>query len=166
MQEDENRISHGVMGRKKRTRTDELLDELLKEYGGSSGVTGEDGLLAELTARLVNRALSGELDHHLGYGPGESAPKEQPNRRNGKSEKTVRSRHGQLPVEVPRDRERNIFGDGLNLLTFPAFERLWQRKNEGNCGLACRLHLERRKIAVPKVNKLRPSPISPDFLSV
>ena len=84
MQEDENRISHGVMGRKKRTRTDELLDELLKEYGGSSGVTGEDGLLAELTARLVNRALS---DHHLGYGPGESAPKEQPNRRNGKKRK-------------------------------------------------------------------------------
>ena len=68
-------------------------------------MTGENGLLAELTSRLVSRALSGELDPHLGYGARETPPPEQDNRRNGTSEKTVRSRHGQFPIEVPRDRE-------------------------------------------------------------
>ena len=105
MQEKEDDIFRDVLGRKKKTRSDELLDELLKEYGGSSGVTGENGLLAELTSRLVSRALSGELDHHLGYGARETPPPEQDNRRNGTSEKTVSSRHGQFPIEVPRDRE-------------------------------------------------------------
>ncbi len=46
-----------------------------------------------------------ELDHHLGYGPGEEAPEEQGNRRNGKSKKRIRTGSGPVDIEVPRDRE-------------------------------------------------------------
>jgi putative transposase len=91
--------------RSKRTRQDELLDELLKEYGGSAGVTGPEGLLKDLTRKVINRAMGAELSHHLGYEPGEAPPQGQDNRRNGKTDKTVRTGQGPVTVEVPRDRD-------------------------------------------------------------
>ena len=92
-------------GRRKKSRSDELLDELIAEYGGSAGVTGPDGLLKDLTRRLVNRAMGAELTQHLGYEAGEAPPEEQRNLRNGKTEKTVRTGQGPIAVEVPRDRD-------------------------------------------------------------
>jgi transposase-like protein len=47
--------------------TPELLDELLKDYQNPNGLLGEVGLLQQLTKALVERALNGELTHHLGY---------------------------------------------------------------------------------------------------
>ena len=49
--------------------------------------------------------MNAELDHHLGYEPGQAPPEGQSNRRNGKRSKTLRSDVGAIPVEVPRDRE-------------------------------------------------------------
>jgi transposase-like protein len=48
-----------------KTLRDELLDELLREYGGSAGVTGPDGLLEELTRAVVDRAMGAELSPDL-----------------------------------------------------------------------------------------------------
>ncbi len=45
----------------------ELLDELLKDYKKPEDLLGQDGLLQQLTKALVERALDGELTHHLGY---------------------------------------------------------------------------------------------------
>ena len=39
----------------------ELLEELLAAAGGPSGLTGKDGLLKQLTAALVNKALDAEI---------------------------------------------------------------------------------------------------------
>lgn len=83
----------------------ELLDQFLALGGGSAGLTGPDGLLKELTAALVTRALEGEMDHHLGYAKGETPPENQANRRNGKGSKKLRSNQGEMTVGVPRDRE-------------------------------------------------------------
>ena len=88
-----------------KSRRDELLDELLKEYGGSSGVTGPDGLLKDMTRAVINRAMGAELTHHLGYEPGQTPPSGQANRRNGKTGKTVRTGQGEIAIDVPRDRE-------------------------------------------------------------
>jgi putative transposase len=104
----ENEVSQdGIVskGRRKKSRSDELLDELIAEYGGSAGVTGPDGLLKDLTRRLVNRAMGAEMTQHLGYEAGDAPPVGQSNRRNGKTEKTVRTGQGQIAVEVPRDRD-------------------------------------------------------------
>jgi hypothetical protein len=54
-----------------RLRSD-LIDQLLRQYGGSAGVTGPEGLLKDLTRAVGNRAMEAELTHHLGYGPGEA----------------------------------------------------------------------------------------------
>jgi putative transposase len=102
---EENAKSEEPRTPRTKSRRDELLDELLREYGGSAGVTGPDGLLKELTRSVVNRAMEAELTHHLGYEAGDSPPPEHPNRRNGKTAKTVRTGHGPLQIEVPRDRE-------------------------------------------------------------
>lgn len=83
----------------------ELLDQFLALGGGSQSLTGPDGLLKQLTAALVSRALDGELDHHLGYAKGEEPPAEQKNRRNGKTGKTLRTQQGEMPISVPRDRD-------------------------------------------------------------
>jgi len=83
----------------------ELLDELMKGYSKPEDLTGPTGLLKQLTAALVNRALNAEMDHHLGYERGESPPESQRNRRNGRSNKVLRTDHGDIKVDVPRDRE-------------------------------------------------------------
>ena len=55
------------MRRKKQDphRNDELLDELLSDCQSPEEILGESGLLKQLTKRLVERALAGELTHHL-----------------------------------------------------------------------------------------------------
>jgi putative transposase len=83
----------------------EVLDQLLKDWGGPAGLLGDQGLLKQLTAALVQRAMDAELSHHVGYERGETPPDNQTNRRNGKSKKRVRTEHGSMEVSVPRDRE-------------------------------------------------------------
>jgi len=46
---------------------EEILAELLKDYKNPEDLIGKDGLLKELTKRLVEKAMDSELTHHLGY---------------------------------------------------------------------------------------------------
>src|SRR4029077_10714588 len=90
---------------KKETKCDDLIDALLEEHGISQeAVLGENGLIAQLKKRVVERALAGELTHHLGYAKGE-APEEIDNHRNGSSKKTVVvEKTERWRSRVPRDR--------------------------------------------------------------
>lgn len=84
---------------------DELIDQLLGEYQGPEQLTGPDGLINQLRKRLIERAAGVELGQHLGYPAGAEPPEGQPNRRNGVSQKTLRTVDGPVRVELPRDRE-------------------------------------------------------------
>jgi transposase-like protein len=86
--------------------SDELVDELLAGARTPEELTGPGGLLAQLTKRLVERAMSAELDEHLGY-PRGSAPRPDPggNSRNGSTSKTLHTDHGSLRLDGPRDRD-------------------------------------------------------------
>jgi hypothetical protein len=53
---------------------------------------------------LIERALGGELSHHLGYAQGDAKPQEASNHRNGCSGKTVLTGDSPLRIDVPRDR--------------------------------------------------------------
>jgi len=83
--------------------TDKLLDELLAGKDPEE-ILGKDGLLDDLTRRLVNRALEGEMTHHLGYPPHSPAGQHSGNSRNGKTSKTVKGKTGEMEIAVPRDR--------------------------------------------------------------
>jgi putative transposase len=82
----------------------ELLDELLKDYKKPGDLLGQDGLLQQLTKALVERALDGELTHHLGYEKHDSSGDNSGNSRNGTTPKTLRGKRGQVRIDVPRDR--------------------------------------------------------------
>ena len=84
---------------------DELIDQLLAGREGPEEITGPDGLLKQLTKRVVERATSAELTEHLGYEPAGEPPAGLSNRRNGVSSKTLITDHGPVEVELARDRD-------------------------------------------------------------
>ena len=83
----------------------ELIEELMQHYQNPEDLIGENGLLKQLTKALVERAMEGELTHHLGYEKHSPSGHNSGNSRNGKSQKTIKGDFGSLPIEVPRDRD-------------------------------------------------------------
>ncbi|MBK9000875.1 MAG: IS256 family transposase [Myxococcales bacterium] len=83
----------------------EILDELMKSVKNPEDLLGEGGLLRQLTARLVEKALQAELTSHLGYDAGQARPEGASNGRNGYTSKTLLTDQGEVTVDVPRDRE-------------------------------------------------------------
>src|SRR4051794_13516297 len=84
--------------------SDELIDELLAGARTEQKIAGPGGLLADLTRRLVERAMSAELTEHLGYEPHQEPPGGAGNTRNGSSPKTLITDHGAVRIDAPRDR--------------------------------------------------------------
>jgi putative transposase len=89
---------------RKKSKQDTLIDELLQDGHDVKDILGKDGLLKQLTKRLVERTLEAELTDHLGYEPHSSKGRGTGNNRNGRGHKTVQSESGELQIEVPRDR--------------------------------------------------------------
>ena len=88
------------------TISKEILDELIKDYQNPEDLLGETGLLKQLTKALLERAMKAELTHELGFEKNDkSSLKETGNRRNGTSSKTIKSKHGEIELAVPRDRQ-------------------------------------------------------------
>ena len=81
-----------------------LIDSLLGDYKKPEDIIGENGLLKQLTKALLERALSAELNNHLGYQKHEPAGRNSGNSRNGVTPKTLKGDFGEIPLETPRDR--------------------------------------------------------------
>ena len=81
----------------------ELLDQFVRQ--GPLSPEELEAAVRRFKKAIIERALGGELTHHLGYPPGGTRPDEMTNHRNGTSGKTVLTDDGPLPIEVPRDRE-------------------------------------------------------------
>ena len=93
------------MSSKNHNVPDALLDSLLANYQKPEDLIGENGLLKQLTKLLVEKALDAEMAAHLGHSKHESVRNPAGNTRNGKSRKTLKGEFGELPIEVPRDRQ-------------------------------------------------------------
>ena len=86
-----------------------LLRELTERArAGGLQLTGEGGLLGRLTKMVVEGALEGELDDHLGYARHDPAGRDGGNSRNGHRGKTVITRAGPVEISVPRDRDASF----------------------------------------------------------
>jgi putative transposase len=84
---------------------DELVDRLMAQADAEGAeLLGPDGLLTDLTRRVLERALDEEMTAHLGYERGDPAGRGSGNSRNGASAKTVLTEAGSVRIEVPRDR--------------------------------------------------------------
>ncbi|WP_405799969.1 IS256 family transposase [Streptomyces halstedii] len=85
---------------------DQLIDELVgRAQAGGLQLTGEGGLFQQLTKRLLESALEGEITDHLGYDKHDPAGKDGGNSRNGTRGKTVLTDVGPVEIAVSRDRE-------------------------------------------------------------
>ena len=95
------------MARKKSERdqeVDALLDELLKGQRPED-ILNKGGLVQDLTKRLVERALEGEMTDHLGYEKHSPAGRDGGTSRNGKTRKRIKTGTDEHEIEVPRDRD-------------------------------------------------------------
>lgn len=84
--------------------SDNIIDQLLEGCNSPEDILGEAGLLKQLTKKVAERALEAEMEQHLGYAKNSLSGKNSGNSRNGKSQKSVRSIHGELELDIPRDR--------------------------------------------------------------
>jgi transposase-like protein len=88
---------------------EQLLRELTERARtGGLKLTGDGGLLGKLTKMVVEGALEGELDDHLGYGKHDPAGRNGSNSRNGYRAKTVLTDTGPVDITVPRDRDSSF----------------------------------------------------------
>jgi putative transposase len=85
---------------------EQLITQLVdRAKAGGLQLTGEGGVLQQLTKRLLESALDGELTDHLGYDRHDPAGRNGGNSRNGARSKTVLTDVGPVQVGVPRDRD-------------------------------------------------------------
>lgn len=77
---------------------DSIEDQIIDAVKNKKPLLGKSGILTPLLKKALEASLEGEMDYHLDK-------KVSPNRRNGKSSKTLRSDLGSLDIEVPRDRD-------------------------------------------------------------
>ena len=84
---------------------DELVDCLMAQVDAEGlDLLGPDGVLTELTSRILSRGLEVEMTDHLGYEKGDRAGWGSGNNRNGSYLKNVQTDAGTVGVEMPRDR--------------------------------------------------------------
>ena len=88
----------------RRNYNNEVLANFIKE----NDIRTADDLnnaFREMYQDVVQVMLENEMSNHLGFDKNSKAPKETNNRRNGYSNKKVRSTFGELLLSIPRDRE-------------------------------------------------------------
>lgn len=89
--------------------SDARLKELVEQARAEGlQLTGDGGLLSKLTKLVVESALEGEMDDHLGYGKSDPAGRGSGNSRNGRRAKNVLTEAGPVELEVPRDRDSSF----------------------------------------------------------
>src|SRR5215468_4009283 len=82
---------------------EEILDQFVRQ--GPISPEELDAAVRRFKKAIIERALGGELTHHLGYPVGGEKPDETTNHRNGTGGKTVLTDDGPLRIDVPRDRD-------------------------------------------------------------
>jgi putative transposase len=87
--------------------SDAAIDKMIADAqdSGIPLLDGPGGLIGQLTARVIERALGAEMDDHLGYVKGDPAGNGSGNSRNGSFGKSVTTTSGPVRISVPRDRK-------------------------------------------------------------
>lgn len=96
------------MGKRKERLTEgkkNIIADLIREYDIQSAEDIQDAL-KDLLGGTIESMLAAEMDNHLGYSPYERTDVE--NARNGKKQKTIRSKYGEMEIDVPQDRNSSF----------------------------------------------------------
>jgi hypothetical protein len=87
----------GIEGKRKFDYDAFRQQAIERMLAGDKELTGKNGVLAPMLKDLPDAVLSGEMQAHV--------EQHRPNRRNGSKAKTVKTDHGPISIEVPRDRD-------------------------------------------------------------
>lgn len=79
---------------------EEFSKDLAEQIRNGKGLTGKDGALTPLLKKVIEAALEGELDEHI-----KETKQNSGNRRNGHTQKNLKSSLGGIEIFAPRDRE-------------------------------------------------------------
>ena len=82
------------------------VDLLIESDVDLSNALGKDGLIKQLSKRILERALEAEMDNHLGYSRYDRSNIQ--NARNGEFQKNLVTDNGVIELNVPRDRNGNF----------------------------------------------------------
>jgi transposase-like protein len=94
------------MPQKQNDAMNQAIDLLINSDTDISTIFKEDGLLKQLTKRIVEKALQSEMNHHLGYN--KYSQSDIDNARNGYNIKNLITKDGTVEIEVPRDRNSSF----------------------------------------------------------
>ena len=82
---------------------DKFEESAIQNLKDGQGLLGKEGILTPLLKRFLEKALEGELEHHLG-----DEERSKGNRRNGKSSKKLKTSSGPVELQSPRDRQSSF----------------------------------------------------------
>ena len=94
------------MARRRRERMSEgkknIIAGLIQEYDIKTAEDIQEAL-KDLLGGTIQEMMEAELDEHLGYDEYERS--DNPDYRNGVKHKNLRSSYGEIPIDVPQDRD-------------------------------------------------------------
>ena len=142
-------------------KQESLLKELIDDLNGDTeALMGRDGIMNELRKRLIENMLDGEMTDHLGYAPHDPTGNGSGNSRNGRSSKKIQSKDGDIPLDIPRDR---------NATFEPQVVKKGQRRIDGIDDLIISLYARAAQMPVhillSKADKLKKGPAGNSLLN-
>ena len=89
--------------KKESTPGENLAKQIIEQYHPKSVADMQDAL-KDIFGPMFEAMLQGEMNNHLGYKSNDHGAKSNDNRRNGYTNKKVRTSAGEVEIKVPRDR--------------------------------------------------------------
>lgn len=83
---------------------EQIAHAILNEYNPSNVKEMQDAI-KDIFGPMFESMLQGEMDSHLGYSNNDHGAKKTTNRRNGYTNKTLKTSYGNIDIKAPRDRE-------------------------------------------------------------
>lgn len=103
-------MSNELMAQRKNKRSKAsmaIAQAIINEYQPQNAEDMQ-AALKDIFGPMFESMLQGEMDSHLGYESNDHGYKDTDNRRNGYIHKTVKTTYGDIPVDVPRDRDASF----------------------------------------------------------
>lgn len=103
-------MSNALMARRKDRRNEAgraIAQAIVDQYQPKNVEEMQDAI-RDIFGPMFEAILQGEMDAHLGYESNDRGVKNTTNRRNGYTQKTVRSSYGDIEIDVPRDRDASF----------------------------------------------------------
>jgi putative transposase len=89
------------LSKMKKEKDNKFDKEFLSKF---KNATELENYFSDMYKQALQAMLEGEMDNHLGYSKYERTDEKKENFRNGNSKKTVKTKLGEIPIEIPRDR--------------------------------------------------------------